>query len=110
MVKVLQAILLVLVMMGISYEINAKELEREDLPRNIPFHVICATLAFNGGYEEQGQKHADRVDPFYQENKQVIVSISHAVVEDLAEEALELERTLPYVARKAYNQYCVENL
>jgi len=110
MTKVLQAILLVLVMMGISYEISAKELEREDLPRNIPFHVICATLAFNAGYEAEGQKHADLVDPFYQENKQVIMSISHAVVADLGEEAMELERTLPFVARKAYSQYCEENL
>jgi len=103
MVKVLLAILLVLVMMGISYEISAEEKAYS------PYDVVCATLAFNAGYDKQGQVHADRVDPYFEDNKRTIMYISQQVVQDLAEQAMMDDKTLPYVARKAFKHYCVGN-
>lgn len=100
MVKVLLAVLLVLVMMGISMEINAEEKSYR------PYDVVCATLAFNAGYDKDGEMHAAKVQPYYEANKRAIMYISSQVVSDLAEGAQMKGKTLPYVARQAYIGYC----
>jgi len=103
MTKVLLAILLVLVMMGISYEINAEEKTYS------PYDVVCATLAFNAGYDAEGELFAANVEPYFKANERAIRYISGQVVQDLAEQAMMDDKTLPYVARKAYKYYCVGN-
>jgi len=104
MVKVLLAVLLVLVMMGISMEINAEERTYR------PYDVVCATLAFNAGYDEDGERFANMVEPYFLANERAIRYISGQVVQDLAEQAMMDDKTLPYVARQAYKHYCEGNL
>lgn len=103
MTKVLLAILLVLVMMGISMENKAEASEQT----YSPYDVVCATLAFNAGYDAEGELFAARVEPYFIANERAIRYISGQVVQDLAEQAMMDDRTLPYVARKAFNYYCV---
>ena len=99
--KTLLAAAILLFIFVVTTVANAEEVvtyERQD--------VVCATLAYNAGYDEKGQEYADRVDPYYVENKQAIMAISHETISNLAEEAMEWEKTLPYVARKRFESYC----
>ena len=82
MVKVLLTFLLLFVMAGISMELNAEEKTYR------PYDVVCATLAFNAGYDADGERFAAKVDPYFLSNKDDIMYISSQVVQDLAEQAM----------------------
>ncbi len=68
--------------------------------------VICATLAWNGGFNEQGRKYAARVDPFWDNQKVFITELSKATVDLIASRVDEYDGTLTAAARGYFNKKC----
>ena len=82
---ILVAVLMVLILIGVSGGVDAsehKKLQTTD--------VICATLAFNAGYDAKGEWYfRNRIEEHFEANKErirQIVDYTHTVVGDMAEE------------------------
>jgi len=103
MTKVLLTFLLLFVMAGISMELNAKE----NVP-NLGKDVICATLAFNAGYEEKGRWYFDnRIEQHFNEHKKYIgqvVQVTHKLVSEMA---VEFDEHPVQIYRDVFNDKCM---
>jgi len=103
MTKVLLAILLVLVMMGISHEINAEEYEvapYDDL------NVMCASLAYNAGYVEQGDYYKAKVEPYWTTRSIDITFVDNRTIDELSLITQRMDITLARAARMYYDLDC----
>jgi hypothetical protein len=105
--KIIIGGLIALFIGGMTFMANADHMPYNE---NVNYKdVTCATLAYNAGYDELGKKFADRVEPYYHENKDTIVAFSKEVVDTLARDAqLTDDGTLAESARYFFNQYCQE--
>ena len=103
MTKVLLVFILLFVMAGISMELNAKE----NVP-NLGKDVICATLAFNAGYQDKGEWYfRNRIAEHYDEHKVYIknvVTVTHNLVAEMAE---EFDEHPVQIYRDVFNDKCL---
>ena len=97
------ALLITFLALGISMEM-AEASETKQLDTR---HVICATLAFNAGYDSKGQWYfRNHIAEFYEVDKariRLIVDFTHKLVE---ERAVQSGVHIVQVHRDVFNEKC----
>lgn len=100
---ILVAVLMVLIMIGVSGGVEAKE----NVP-NLGRDVICATLAFNAGYQDKGEWYfRERIAQHYDEHKVYIknvVEVTHRLVSQMSE---EFDEHPVQIYRDVFNDKCL---
>ena len=68
--------------------------------------VICATLAYNAGYEEQGDLYSAKVEPFWDDQQVFITALSQATVDYAFKRVDEGDGTLASITRLLFIKKC----
>ena len=102
--KTLLVILFLLVMTGINREVNAAEVAPYD-----DRDVMCANLAYNAGYYEQGDYYKAKVEPYWETRRIDIEFVDNRMVAELFTIAQRMDITLPKAARMYYELDCEED-
>ena len=101
---ILVAVLMVLILIGVSGGVDASEHRPPSLGQN----VICATLAFNAGYESKGEWYfRNRIEEHFEEHKKYIgqvVQVTHKLVSEMAE---EFDEHPVQIYRDVFNDKCM---
>ena len=102
--EVLIVILVALFVAGISMEANAEG--KEVVAPYDDRYVMCANLAYNAGYVEQGDYYRYKIQPYYESRAIDIAYIDNATVDALYRITSRMDVTLAKAARMYYKLDC----